>query len=168
MKPGRTTWHLLGLLSATLVGGVALYLKGPLPVVVVSYATPHVAPFSYMISAFPFFGALCGELAWRWLDHRGGGFLALQILALGLLAVGRLALQIPVSGHVVLQVFFCGFSWRSMPEPYRLPWTATGALGLAYLLYTKLIAWSDFVTPTTATILALLVLAVKERSPRTV
>lgn len=131
-----------------------------MPVVRASYATEHTAPFVYMISAFPFFGVLCGEAVDRVRrDRARGRVLVVQIVVMGLFAVARLGLQVPLSGHILLQVFFVA-SVPGLADGLRGRW-AYGVIGwgvLAVLLWTKLVLWHDFVTPSTGAAAALLIL----------
>ena len=165
MVSPRIAWHLLGAVSATMVGALALWLNGPSPVVHVHYAKDHQASFLYMVSVFPFFGLLCGEAVHRLSqDRREGWLLIAQLLAMGLLAVGRLVWKLPVSGHVLLQAFFLLEAPRLCRRPARHLYLLAGGLALAALLWTKLALWQDAVTPTLGTAAGLLVWAAGEHA----
>jgi len=142
----------VGALLCSLAGGLALWLKGPLPVVTVGYALPHSAPFTYMVSAFPFFGVLLAE----WLETRSTVLLR-QIAALGLLAVARLVFLIPVSGHVLLFVFFVMWAARRRSQPLYAVEMWVCILVLAASLYTKVALWHDIVTPSFGAALGIII-----------
>ena len=141
-------------------GATAMALKGTMPVSSAPWGVPHRPSFFYMVMAFPFYGVLIGSAAFTWL--RGSGRLAVQLFALGVLAAARLATGVPISGHVVLQVFFVLWAY----ERHDRWWLAVGLLGLGYLGYTKLYAWRDVVTPATATLAGVLIWFLPHRAQR--
>ncbi len=163
-RPGL---HALVAALCTAVGAIALWLKGPMPVVAVSYAKSHTAPFLYMVSAFPFYGALWGEALWRWRHGEPHRVFVAQLLVVGALSAARLVFQVPISGHVLLQVFFCCAVLDLPRGTVRRVELLVGLAVLVALLWTKLFAWADFVTPSAAVVAALLVvLAGKRVKPR--
>jgi hypothetical protein len=146
MPPILLRAYLLPMLLCTALGAAALWLYGPMPVSEPSYAIPHRASFAYMLAAFPFFGVLCGELWLRWrMKSTDAPILLIQMSGLSLLAVARLIGGLPVSGHVLLQVFFVVEAFRFQAQ--RSLWVLFGALGLLWLLKVKIGDWGDWVTP---------------------
>lgn len=134
---------------ATGIGATGLWIHGPLPVTVTHYALEHVAPFWYMLAAFPFYGALAGEALWHRREghRRDAGVLAAQLLALGLLGMLRLVLRVPISGHVMLQGFFVAELHRAPAGRLRQVELVAGFAGLAGFLWIKLVEWQDWITP---------------------
>ncbi len=67
----------------------------------------------YMLSAFPLFGLIVGELAWSVRAHGWRSQLRAGVAlgALCLVAIARLALHVPLSGHLALATF--GAVWCS-------------------------------------------------------
>jgi hypothetical protein len=137
--------------------GLLLWMRGPLPVTSTDWAHPHRPSFSYMILAFPLFGSLCAELFLQWREGRSSWrILAVEVALLCILAIARLALRIPISGHVMLAVFYV-IEARRWSGSIQLAALAFGWLTLMWFLYVKFHLWGDFVTPLTGAAAGLLV-----------
>lgn len=151
--------HLIGAVLVTLLGMLGLWLKGPTPIVRGMTPQQTAVPVVYMVAAFPFFGILLAD--WGRLvgqrRRRAAVILGVQLLVLAVLSLARLGLLIPISGHVLLVVFF--ILWTAGQEPNRVRrsegWLAWVALGV--FLGVKLLAWSDWVSPLTGAALAVLI-----------
>lgn len=146
--PGLARAHLVGAVLLTLLGLVGLWLKGPTPVVRGMTPQGTAVPLSYMVAAFPFFGILLAD-GWRLAQQRqwwATTVLAVQVLLLAILAVARLGLLVPISGHVFLLVFFVLWTAGQAPNPVRqaewwLAWVA-----LLSFLGIKLFVWGDWLS----------------------
>jgi hypothetical protein len=137
--------------------GLLLWMRGPLPVTYADWARPHRPSFSYMILAFPLFGSLCAELFLKWREGLPSWWvLAAGIALMCVLAVARLTLRVPVSGHVMLAVFYVieACRWSADIRPMALIF---GWLTLLWFFYVKLHVWGDFVTPLTGAAAGLLI-----------
>lgn len=157
--PGLARAHLIAAILVTLLGTVGLWLKGPTPVVRGMTPQATAVPVAYMVAAFPFFGILLAD-CWQLIGQRrrrAAVILAVQLLALAVLSVARLGLLIPISGHVLLVVFFILWTAGQAPNHVRRSewWLAWIALGV--FLGIKLLAWSDWLSSLTGTVLAVLV-----------
>ena len=152
--------RLLGAGLATLAAGAALWLLPETPPARAPYGRPHQVPVLYMLSAFPFFGALLGEalLRVRQRTRRPAATrLLAQIAALSALAVLRLSTGFPASGHIVLLVFFVAEAPRFRPGHTGRAWALAGWIGLAAMLLIKMALWEDVTTPSLGAALGLLV-----------
>jgi hypothetical protein len=148
---GVTLVRIALILATTGAGVLWLIHKGPVPVVRITTPLPEMAPFWYMLLAFPVLGMLVAD----WVDLarlRGMDLATVELgaqiaLIVGLSAV-RLDSRIPLSGHALLIAYFLlRRLWlRNMPPPQsRLEvWLAAGALG--GVAYPKLMWWDDPVT----------------------
>jgi hypothetical protein len=139
----RPALHAWGAGALTVAMGLLFWLRGPLPTVNTDYSLLHQPSLTYMVLAFPLFGAVCAE--W-WLQRRTreGRILLAQLAVLSVMAVGRLALGIPVSGHVLMGTFFILWAPTLPHKPLARVETALGGLALLYFLHTKMVAWEDF------------------------
>jgi len=138
-------------LICTLIGAAWLIYQGPVPVIRIMTPLPELAPFWYMLLAFPILGMLLADL----LDlYRSQGMapmtleLAFQIGLIVLLSSARLGARIPVSGHSLLVAYFIfrRALLRSIPprQSSLEVFMAIGALGA--IAYPKLVWWNDPVT----------------------
>jgi len=152
---GRVWPHLVGAVTLTLTGAIWLIWQGPQPVMRGSEVLAIAVPFWYMLLAFPFFGVLLAE-SWLERNTTAGRILFTQTLALFLLSATRLALHIPVSGHILLLVFFLLWSLSRREQPYLTEFVIT-LVALALLLYTKIIVWQDWTTVIWGVALAFLI-----------
>jgi hypothetical protein len=137
-------------LATTLVGGLYLHWKGPVPVVRVFDTLPIDAPTWYMISAFPVLGLLAADLLALALERRWRRAveLGLWMLMMTLLSHSRLELRIPISGHALLFAF-AWMRWTREAEPAprgRQMEQALAATLLGMVIAVKLLWWRD---PTT-------------------
>ena len=151
----RTLLHLIGAGALTLAGFFWLSWRGPTPVMRGAEALDIAVPFWYMILAFPFFGVLLAE---SWLERQSaaGRILLAQTVVIFLISAARLALHIPVSGHVLLLSFFLLWSMMRYEQPYLTEFLlALGALAL--VLYTKVFVWQDAMTAALGVALALVI-----------
>jgi hypothetical protein len=153
--------HLLGIVAATLLGALWLLWRGPVPVVSGSEVLDMTAPFWYMISAFPFFGILLAESWLQW-DEKGGRVLLGQALVIFILAALRLALHIPISGHVLLLSFFLLWDMKRLDQPYLTEFLFAAGI-LALLLYTKVVLWQDTMTAMWGVALAIIIWSVGQK-----
>lgn len=146
--------HLLRLTliaACTLTGAAWLIHKGPVPVVRITTPLPEMAPFWYMVLAFPILGMLVADLVDL---HRARGVdrlvveLAIQIALIIAVSNLRLGIRLPISGHALLVAYFIGRRWWLRPYPPRQNgvelMVAVAVLGL--IAYPKLIWWNDPVT----------------------
>lgn len=138
-------------LACTLVGAGWLIWQGPVPVLRGTTPLPEMAPFWYMLLAFPVLGLLLADLVDL---ARSRGLrrptieLAIQIsLIVGLSSV-RLGALIPLSGHALLFAYFVfrrlllGSAARG--QSILEVWLVAVLLGI--IAYPKLFWWKD---PTT-------------------
>jgi hypothetical protein len=151
LRPGSVPFRVAIILATTGAGALWLIHKGPVPVVRITTPLPEMAPFWYMLLAFPVLGMLVAD----WVDLarlRGLDLATAELgcqiaLIVGLSAV-RLDSRIPLSGHALLIAYFLFRRlWlRNVPPPQsRLEiWLAAGALG--GVAYPKLMWWDDPVT----------------------
>ncbi len=156
---GLASSHLIGASLVTLLGAGGLWLKGPTPIVTGMTPQDVEVPVAYMVAAFPFFGILLADL---WLLMRlrprwAAVVLAAQLLVLVVISAARLGLLIPISGHVLLLVFFILWTASQVPNTVRrsewwLAWVA-----LAVFLGIKLVGWSDWLSPLTGAAVGVLV-----------
>lgn len=151
-------WHLGAALVFTALGGLALAWRGPIGVVSSPTAIDHEVPFGYMISAFPYYGALWGEVG-RQRREASARVLAFQLLVVGFLATARLLFFIPVSGHILLMVFVALEAARLQPLQLRLALLLPALGGLAWMLHVKIGRWHDVTTPAWGALLGALVFA---------
>lgn len=153
------------ILATTVAGGVWLVHKGPVPVIRITTPLPEMAPFWYMLLAFPVLGMLLADLFDLW---RGCGpclatmELGFQITLIVALSSARLDSRIPLSGHALLVAYFL---FRRLwlrhvlsPQSRLEVWLAVGAL--AAVAYPKLAWWDDPVTLLTGIGMAALLAAI--------
>ncbi len=120
-------------------------VRGPMPVLRGSTPLPIPTPLGYQAPVFLPFGMLAGELAWAWLNRERAAYLASlpwQLAALCAVALIRLTLAIPVSGHAVLLAFFLLHELVAQHGRHLL----RALIGLAVLTevaYFKLMVWDD-------------------------
>ena len=143
--------RVLIVLTTTLAGAAWLAHKGPVPVIRITTPLPEMAPFWYMLLAFPVLGMLVADL----LDLWRARVLSLPTVELGLqialivaLSSLRLGVRISLSGHALLVAYFL---FRRLwlrnvpPRQSRLEvWIA--ACVLAAVAWPKLFWWDDPVT----------------------
>jgi len=141
----------LFILACTLAGAAWLIHTGPLAVIRVSTPLPVMAPFWYMLLAFPVLGMLIADLVDLWrlrgLD-RASAELALTIVLILVLSSLRLGARIPLSGHALLTAYFIArrLLFRALP-PRQSRWETAAAVGaLAVIAYPKLFWWRDPLT----------------------
>jgi len=144
--------HLLCTVSFTIAGVGWLLVKGPTQVVRGTVPLDIEAPFSYMVTAFPFLGILVADALalWRLATKWASLVLILQVGCICFLAVVRLLYRLPISGHVLLIAFFILYSLGTRRALVRTIETLVAAAAFCVLLVTKLIAWSDWQTPAIA------------------
>lgn len=139
------------ILATTLAGAAWLVHTGPVPVVRITTPLPEMAPFWYMLLAFPVLGMLVADLVDLW-RMRGLSLpaveLGLQIALIVALSSLRLGVRIPLSGHALLVGYFLfrRLRLRNVP-PRQSPlevWIAAGLL--AAVAWPKLLWWDDPVT----------------------
>lgn len=103
------------------------------------------APFLYMLSAFPFFGALVADgidAGWR---KRSWSVLA-PIGVCAVLGVLRLALGLPVSGHALLLGYFSVVSAWQVPRWLAHLEVVAAMVCLAAIGTLKIAVWDDWQT----------------------
>jgi hypothetical protein len=123
----------------------------PMAVIRITTPLPEMAPFWYMLLAFPVLGMLVADLFDLWRD-RGISLptadLGLQIALIVALSSLRLGVRIPLSGHALLVAWFLFRRLRlrnAPPRQSRLEvWIAAGVL--AAVAWPKLFWWDDPVT----------------------
>lgn len=158
VTPHLARSHLIGAALATLLGMFGLWLKGPTPIIRGMTPQDTAVPVAYMVAAFPFFGILLADwwgltVQRRW---RATTILGLRLLLLAVLSVARLGLLIPISGHVLLVVFF--ILWTAGQGPHRvrrLEWWLAWVALLVFVAI-KLLAWADWLSPLTGAVVGLL------------
>ncbi|HSJ52950.1 MAG TPA: hypothetical protein VLC52_04315, partial [Anaerolineae bacterium] len=104
----------------TLAGALWLYAKGPVPVVRGTTPLEEMAPFWYMVSAFPVLGMLVADLVLLLLRYgldRRSVELAFQLAVLLLISNARLGIRLPISGHPLLWSEAATVSSERSPEP---------------------------------------------------
>jgi hypothetical protein len=145
------TSRALLILACTLAGAAWLIHTGPLAVLRVSTPLPVMAPFWYMLLAFPVLGMLVADLVDLWrlrgLD-RASAELAFTIVLILVLSSLRLGARIPLSGHALLTAYFIArrLLFRALP-PRQSRWEIAAAVGaLAVIAYPKLFWWRDPLT----------------------
>jgi len=154
-------WLRTGIVIATTGAGAAwLWVRGPTPVYRGTVAIEVDAPFLYMLAAFPVLGMACADLAdlaiprlrWRPLT-----VLAAALAATTALSVLRVTWHIPLSGHVLLMVFFLGYRplwrrWRTTADHVEF---AIGVILLLASVWPKLLWWHDPLTVIVGAVLGL-------------
>lgn len=148
--------HLLFAVGFTIAGIAWLLIKGPTQVVRGTVPLDVKAPFSYMVTAFPFLGILVADALglWRLALKWASLVLMLQVGCICFLSVVRLMYRLPISGHVLLVAFFILYSVGTRRSLVSTIETLIAVVALCVLLTTKLIAWSDWQTPTIAMAIA--------------
>ena len=137
--------------AMTLAGTAWLVHKGPVPVIRITTPLPEMAPFWYMVLAFPVLGMLVADLVDL---YRARGIdrlsveLAIQIALIVAVSNLRFGIRLPISGHALLVAYFIGRRWWLRPYPPR---QNVGELAVALVIfgliaYPKLIWWNDPVT----------------------
>ena len=155
-EPQHVALHFASAALMTAAAAILLWVRGPLPISYADWASPHRPSFFYMVLAFPLFGSVCAEFLARWHSGAVDRRLAMQLAALCALALARLTTGFPVSGHVMLAVFYVIFA-RGLRGPVRGLALIGGWLTLIWFLYVKLHLWGDFVTPATGALAGLIV-----------
>src|SRR5262249_6391355 len=110
----RARRHALGAVASTVLGSAWLVWHGPFRVLRGNEPIDLNAPFLYMLSAFPFFGVLIAD-AISAVAHKRLLTTFGPIAACSVLALLRLAIGIPVSGHALLLGYFVVVSWWQLP-----------------------------------------------------
>ena len=157
VPPSLARMHLIAAILATLLGVLGLWLKGPTPIVRGMIPQDTAVPVTYMVAAFPFFGILLADL---WLFVGSGSRRQAMVLGgqlLAALSVARLGLLIPISGHVLLIVFFV--LWTAGQPPClvrRVEWWLAW-IALAVFASVKLFVWSDWLSLLTGAAIGVLV-----------
>jgi len=139
------------MVACTLIGAVWLIVQGPVPVLRGVTPLPEMAPFWYMLLAFPVLGLLAADLV-DLFRSKGLSLLTMELAVQISLIVGlssaRLEALLPLSGHALL---FSYFAFRrllvgstSKGQSIGEVWLAGGCL--AVTAYLKLLWWND---PTT-------------------
>lgn len=133
---------------------------GPFPVIKGGRATIETTPASYLCLVFLPFGILAGEAISSLFGspRRLALTMAISILLLSALAVARLALWIPISGHALFVVYYlchqlASRSWAGLPR--SAPRIAVGILLALQVIYFKLWVWQDEETLAIGTLLGL-------------
>ena len=140
------------ILATTLTGAAWLAHKGPVPVIRITTPLPEMAPFWYMLLAFPVLGMLVADLFDLW-RARGLSLptveLGLQIALIVALSSLRLGVRIPLSGHALLVAWFLfrRLRLRNVPPRQSQPevWIAAGVL--AAVAWPKLFWWDTIPSP---------------------
>ena len=140
-------WGILVVITAA--GAAWLLVSGPFPVVRGTVPLHMEVPFFYMLSAFPFLGMLVAELAGIVANRglrRAMGLMTALALLVGL-SFFRVAVTLPVSGHLLLIGYFIS---RRIFQPNRRSRETfelfAAGVALLYFVYMKLVSWSDPVT----------------------
>lgn len=159
----------LAIITACILAGAAwLIHKGPVPVVRITTPLPEMAPFWYMVLAFPVLGMLMADLVdlyrVRGID-RLSVELAVQIALIVTVSNLRLGIRLPISGHALLVAYFIGRRWWLRPySPRQSAIELVAALAiLALIAYLKLIWWDDPVTLCIGLAAGLLLAAISQR-----
>jgi hypothetical protein len=150
MLPDRLALRLLVIAGCTVVGAAWLIHKGPMPVIRVTTPMPEMAPFWYMLLAFPLLGMLVADL----LDLLARGIgrpaveLAVQIALLVAISSLRLGIRLPISGHALLVSYVIARRLLVLDAPPRRRATelAVAIALLAAIAYPKLFWWDDPIT----------------------
>jgi hypothetical protein len=135
----------------TFAGALWLYIKGPISVIRGTTALDEMVPFWYMVTAFPVLGMLVADFLTAFRKFGLKGYTVLffsQILILLIISNIRLSLQIPISGHVFLFVFFIFnriFAGNLKNNFSKLEFVFTIIL-LLIITYIKLVWWTDLPT----------------------
>lgn len=134
--------------ACTLTGAAWLVWQGPMPVLRGITPMPEMAPFWYMLLAFPVLGLLVADLVDL---SRNRGFspptfeLAAQIALIVGLSSARLGALLPLSGHALLFSYFVFrrllVGTASRGQSVAEVWLAAGCL--AATAYPKLFWWDD-------------------------
>jgi hypothetical protein len=137
--------------ACTLAGAAWLVHKGPVPVVRITTPVAEMAPFWYMVLAFPVLGMLVADLVDL---YRSRGIdrlsieLAVQIALIVAISNLRLGIRIPLSGHALLAAYFIARRWWLRPyhpqqSTLEVP---TAVVIFCFIAYPKLVWWNDPVT----------------------
>ncbi|HET6267913.1 MAG TPA: hypothetical protein VFG11_09355 [Acidobacteriota bacterium] len=159
------------IVGCTLAGALWLWHVGPMHAIRITTPLQQMAPFWYLLSAFPILGMLTADL-WDLYTTRGVTSptieLAIQIALLVLVSSGRLGMRLPISGHSLLAGFFIARRFvtsRPLSQRSRIELAFAFAI-LAMLTYIKLVWWTDPITLFSGIFLgALLALAPKILTP---
>ena len=153
----RHRWLII--LAVVLAGAAWLVYRGQQPVVRGTVALDEVVPFGYMLTAFPVLGMLVADWVDLWLAHGLGRYtieLGLQLVVLVVVSNIRLVAWIPLSGHVLLFVYFILRRWlvRLPAQRWALLEAGAAVVLLLLTLYIKLVWWGDVWTVVNAAALA--------------
>ncbi len=154
----------IGIVAAvTAVGAVWLFVKGPTPVVRGSFALEANAPFSYMVSAFPFLGILVAEAVELLMQRKKTrtALLLSAVASMMLISHLRISLKIPVSGHALLLSYLAArrvlqYGATSALKKMEL---VAAVFSLSIIAYIKLVYWGDPVTLLTCISVGILIFA---------
>lgn len=143
--------RLAAITACTIAGAAWLAYKGPVPVVRITTPLAEMAPFWYMILAFPVLGMLMADLVDLYRTRRIDRLsveLAVQIALIVVISNLRLGIRIPLSGHALLTAYFIARRWWL--RPYH-PQQSAFELGTAVVIfgliaYPKLAWWNDPIT----------------------
>jgi hypothetical protein len=158
---GSVLWRRTGIVIAvTAVGATWLWERGPTPVYRGTVAIEVDAPFLYMLAAFPVLGMACADVLDLLLPRprwRPALVLAAALAVTIAASVLRVTWHIPLSGHVLLMVFFLGYRllwrrWRAPADRLEIAFGLTLLLGSAW---PKLLWWHDPLTVTVGATLGL-------------
>lgn len=154
--------------ACTFAGAAWLVHKGPVPVVRITTPLAEMAPFWYMLLAFPVLGMLMADLVDLYRDRgidRLSIELASQIAVIVAISNLRLGIRIPLSGHALLAAYFIGRRWwlRPYPPPQNQVELAVAVAIFGLIAYPKLIWWNDPVTLCTGLASGLLLAAISQR-----
>ncbi len=131
-------------LGLMLVSILAFRLIGPVHAIRGSTRLVELTPLLYLFPVFLPIGMLVGDTVQRALtrDCRGALALGCGLVCLVLLAAGRFAFLIPLSGHAVVLGFFLFWYAREALVGHLV----VGGLLLLQVTYYKLVVWRDPVT----------------------
>lgn len=135
-------------LGSTLLGAIWLWIKDPIPVILGSTATEAVAPWWYMLSAFPVLGLLLFD-GWTMLHENGLrgktiGFGA-EVMLVVAVSFLRIELMLPISGHALL-FSYALFHWFAASGRRHSLELAVAAGLFLMVCGMKLFWWRDPVT----------------------